>query len=195
MVDRKSAKNYFSSAIIAVRENGSLAIKLSEQSEGRGDRARRYYKAWSHLLQLYSSPLNFEGAFPINTLPPDLTLQMQKICEHLGRGIIPDPIAHCARPGNLVGPDEEQDIRQAVAYVLAAKRGLIADNKPVNTIKTLFGCKDRKSVQGWVSKYGSSIKIEDLENSRTVEKKMKRSAQRYSIAGRSHATIRNRAKT
>ena len=194
MVDRKMAKNDFSSAISAVRENGALAIKLSEQSEGKRDRARLYFKAWSHLLKLYSSPLNFEGALPVNTLPPDLTLLMQRICEHLGRGIFPDPIADCAGPGNLVGPDEEQDIRQAVAYILAAKRGLIADNKPVNTVKRLFGCKDRKSVQGWVLKYGSEIKNEDLVNFRIVETKMKRAAQRYLIGGRSHATIRNRAK-
>ena len=45
----------------------------------------------------------------------------------------------------------DRDVRYAVAYVLAAKDGLVQDPHPIETITKEYGLSDRKSVQTWIA--------------------------------------------
>jgi len=191
--DQAQLKADFQRAVHAVFNKGKNAQELSEQADGKGDRARAYYKAWAELLKLYAQPKNFLRGSALNIMPPMLALQLADMCDYLGRGKIPEPVADCAAPGNLVGPDEERDIRRAVAYVLAAKNGLIDDASPVKTVTTLFGCKDRKSVQGWVLKYQAEIGSADKKTASEIEAQMRAAGKNYSLAGRSQNSISRRS--
>jgi len=78
-----------------------------------------------------------------------------------------------------------------VVYVLAAKRGLINDRYPVNTIAKEYGT-DRKSVQGWITKYRQEIPEENSANPELIASRMRQAAGRYRKSGRNWAAIRNR---
>ena len=174
-------------AIIAGRDAAERANEIAE----RGERARTYFTACANLLRLYISPNNLSDGKPLYPLSPVVAMQLANFCDYFSVGIIPDPVKHCARRGHLLGPDERRDVRQAVVYVLAAKRGLINDRYPVNTIAKEYGT-DRKSVQGWITKYRQEIPEENSANPELIESRMRQAAGRYRKSGRNWAAIRNR---
>jgi hypothetical protein len=184
----------FNQAAEAVRERGRLAFEKSGQKAGRETRARAYFKAVSEMLNLYASPENFKNALPPQySFPRDLAQNLSGLSEFLATGKIPDPIKHCARKGNIVGPSEKRDIRCAVVYIVAAKRGLISDRTPVKTVTDLYGCGDRRAVQGWMQGSKSPVTADELAvGPDLIEARMTSAASRYAKSGRSRKAIAER---
>jgi hypothetical protein len=177
-----------------VSECGLLAQERAGERNERGVRARAYFEAWARLLGLYAQKDNFPGGgTALNILPPDLALQLKGLFGYLAVGKIPDPIAHCVGRGNLVGPSEERDIRAAVVYVVAAKRGIIADKYPIKSVQEAYSAQ-RQSVQGWVVARRKGITDAELIDADAIAKRMREAGARYSTDGRTHSANIEKAK-
>ena len=176
-----------------VIEAGLHAAELMDETVGRGERSREYFRRMAELLGLYLSPDNLVDSNPQYPLPAIVAKQLASLCQYLGDGIIPGPIKHCARRGRPLGPDERRDVWYAVAYVLAAKDGLIQDPHPTKTITKQYGLSDRKSVQGWISEHGREISKAGPADPELIEARMMEAAVRYRKSGRHQHAIRSRA--
>lgn len=175
----------FKAAIMSVHQCQLAMIAPDRDADGATDRARAWFGAWAKLLDMSSQ----EG-FPI---PPNIAKGLGEQCEFLARGILPAPIRNCiSGGGDRVGPGEEADIKCGVAYVLAAKSGIIEDRHPVKSVKEAFGCKDRKAVQAWVTRYGAEI--DKSADGDTIARRMTEAGKRYSYWGRGQKAIERRAK-
>ena len=175
-----------------VIEAGVHAAQLAE-AVGRGERSREYFRRLAELLDLYTSPDNLVDRDPQYPLPAIVAKQLANFCHYLGDGIIPGPIKHCARRGRPLGPDERRDVRYAVAYVKAAKDGLIQDPHPIKTITKEYGLSDRKSVQGWIREHEREISKAGPTDPKLIEARMMGAAGRYRVSGRHRDAIRGRA--
>lgn len=172
----------FDGAAQEVMLAGIELVEGAGDENGRRDRAKAYFAAWSALLRMKPE-----------TIPVPLQGQLANLFDYLASGIIPGPIVDCAGKGNPVGPSEERDIRAAVVYVLAAERGLIEDGQYVKTVRTAFGA-SRNSVQGWVKARREDISETELTNADAVTREMKAAGARYSVAGRTHHANRVKAR-
>jgi hypothetical protein len=176
-----------------VIEAGPHAGKLMDKTVGRGERSREYFKRLAELLDLYISTENLVDGIPQYPLSAPVAKQLASLCHYLGDGIIPGPIKHCARRGRPLGPDERRDVRYSVAYVFAAKDGLIQDPHPIKTITEEYGLSDRKAVQGWIRVHGSEIAKAGSADPELIKARMMEAAGRYRESGRHHGAIRSRA--
>ena len=176
-----------------VIEAGQHAAELMDETLGRGERSREYFRRLAELLDRYTSPDNLVDGNPQYPLPAKVAKQVANLCHYLGDGIIPLPIRHCAQRGRPLGPDERRDVRHAVAYVLAAKNGLIQDPHPIKTITKEYGLSDRKSVQGWIREHGGEVSIAGPTDPELIEARMMAAAVRYRASGRHQDAIRTRA--
>jgi hypothetical protein len=161
--------------------NGIDVVENTSDLDGRGERARAYFNAWVQLLK------SGEEAIPAQLLG-----QIAVLFEYLARGIIPAPIEDCRRRkgGRPVGPTEERDIRRAVVYILASKRGLLNDRSYIKTVMKYFGSKTRQNVQAWVTKYESSITSDELsEDPEVIAERMRAAGAQYSVSGRRQTPI------
>jgi hypothetical protein len=185
----------FDRAVTVAIETGIWVGKNAARRGGRDARARAYFKALAEVFALYASSENWKTRVPRRELPRALAMTVGGHAAYLAEGKIPDPIKHCARRGNIVGPDEKRDIRRAVVYIVAVKRGFIRDKGPVKTVTDLYGCRDRKAVQRWVQKYRATVMDDELAvTPRLIRKQMKDAASRYSVSGRSRASVAKRDK-
>ena len=170
---------------------GEHAAEFVDKTAGRGE--REYFRRLAELFNLYTSPDNLVDGNPQYPLPAIVANQIANLCHYLGDGIIPEPIKHCASRGRPLGPDERRDVRYAVAYVLAAKDGLIQDPHPTKTITKEYGLSDRKSVQGWIREHGREISKVGPTDPELIEARMMEAAGRYRESGRHQDAIRRRA--
>jgi hypothetical protein len=139
----------------------------------RRRRSRAYAQAWVELLRS-----GYE-------IPPGPRLHLAGLFEYLVRGIVPGPIADCASPGRPVGPSEERDLRHAVTYVLAAKRGLIDDKTPIETVRVAYNSKGRSNVHNWVKQYAATIDVAALaDDPDAIKDRMIEAGRRYAAEGR-----------
>jgi hypothetical protein len=164
----------FDEAAREVMLAGIELVDRSTEEEGKRDRAKAYFAAWSTLLRMKPE-----------ALPAHLQAQLANLFDYLAKGIIPGPIADCGGPGNAVGPTEERDIRAAVVYVLAAERGIVDDKHYVKTVRLAYGA-SRNSVQGWVKARREQISVGELSDPEIIADRMKAAGARYSVAGRTH---------
>ena len=172
---------------------GLHAAELGNKTVGRGERSREYFRRLAYLLDRYISPDNLVDGDPQYPLPAIVVKQLANSCHYLGDGIIPGPIKHCVRRGRPLGPDERRDVRYAVAYVKAAKDGLIQDPHPIKTITEKYGLSDRKSVQGWIREHGREVAKAGPTDPKLIEARMMGAADRYRVSGRHQDAIRSRA--
>ncbi|WP_157088794.1 hypothetical protein [Bradyrhizobium jicamae] len=166
-----------------VVEAGSHAAELADEADGRGKRCREYFRKLTELFDLYTSPTNLAGGNPKYPLPAIVAKQLGSFCSYLSAGIIPDPIKHCARRGRPLGPDEGRDVRYAVIYVLAAKRRLIRDRHPLETIVKEYGLSSRKTVQTWIVKHREAIAQKSFADPGLIMDRMHEAARRYRVSG------------
>ena len=169
----------------AVRVAAS-ALAAAEGKSTAPRLAREFFGAWARLMKFYH-PLPSGTDDPVG-LPPDLAAMLHGLFGYLGVGHIPDPILDAAKGAGRrsIGPVERRDIETAVAYVRAAKRGEIDDKSPVQTICVQYEV-GRSTVQGWLRSFD-----ERSIQTQLLPRRMKESAHRYRIAGRSHSAIQTR---
>ena len=193
MVYDKDVSRELQHAANLVIEAGLRAAEYMDEFVGRGERSREYFRRLAELLNLYTSPDNLPDSNPRYPLSAIVAKQLASLCQYLGDGIIPGPIKHCVRRGRPLGPDERRDVRYAVAYVLAAKDGLLQDPHPITTITKEYGLSDRKSVQGWISEHRREISKAGSTDPELIKARMMEAAGRYRKSGRHQDAIRRRA--
>ncbi|MDO8879147.1 MAG: hypothetical protein Q8M24_14735 [Pseudolabrys sp.] len=179
---------------IIAKEDDADFLATVREVYGFADRtsaAREHFASLEALIALYSARDNWIGSsgLPIAAIGPDVMTMLGNLCGYLAVGQIPEPITDVAGPGQKEpGPPERQDIRLAVTYVAAAKRGAINDRAPVKTVTERYGV-NRRTVQDW-SKAFDALNIEHAE---TITSLMDRAGRRYRQAGRSQSAIKIRS--
>jgi hypothetical protein len=182
----------FDRAVRVAIETGFWVAEHAARRDRRGDRARAYFEALAEAFALYGSPENWKTGGPRCVLPALLAQTVGGLARYLASGKIPEPIAHCARRGAVVGPSELRDIRRAAIYIDAVKRKVIVDVTPVKTVAALYDCR-RTTVQTWSKKYRHTITDDERAIApHLIKKQMKDAASRYSEAGRSRASVARR---
>jgi hypothetical protein len=182
----------FDRAASVAIQTGFWVAERAALSDRRGDRARTYFGDLAEAFELYASPENWKTGRPRCVLPAALAQTVGGLARYLASGKIPEPIAHCARQGAVVGPSELRDIRRAAIYLDAVKRKVIADTTPVKTVADLYGCR-RTTVQTWSKKYRDTITDDERAIAPDlIKKQMKDAASRYAEAGRSRASVARR---
>ncbi len=156
-----------------------------------GEYARTYFRSLEQLFSLYSSPQkNWFGDVPLKHLPADITLIVSKLFGTLAVGNIPDPIADCAKKGRTKpGPSERRDVEIAVAYVKAAKSGMLNDRAPIANVAASYDV-HRRTVQGWQASHPDIDPVAVAHgHPEFLERLMKGAGKRYRHAGRSRSAI------
>lgn len=110
----------------------------------------RAYAAALLVLRAYLLRQNFgPDGRPKEDLPYALVKMICNNIDYVRAGYLPDPVKDMLRPGSPgIGPHESRDIGLAVAYVRAAKDGVVIDRHPVKTVAQWFGVTDR-AVRRW----------------------------------------------
>jgi hypothetical protein len=91
------------------------------------------------------------------------------------------------------------DIMLAILYVAAAQEGIsrngntmkIVDPSPVKTVATAYGV-DRRTVQGWRSKYYVNLHFSMPLDAATLGELMRAAGEQYQVIGRSQAATLRR---
>lgn len=151
------------------------------------------------VLRTYCRPKNWPNApdaengcigSPVEHMPVQLADLIANQIRYITAGKCPDPIAQLTGRGAPgTGLHEAQDIGIAVAYIKAAKEGLIDNHAPVKTVARLYGVH-----QGTVRKWQRShpyVEPSDFysfaseaERPPLLDSGMRKAATRYRIAGR-----------
>lgn len=180
----------------AVRKAGRALID-GQTSNDAPTLAKAFFGSWVHLLTYYH-PLP-DGQTSPTALPPDLAAMLTALFDYLASGQIPEPISAVALGSGRrsASPGERKDIKLAVAYVAAVKRGDIKDASPIKTVANAYSV-DHRTVQGWSHQYSpSTVPLDPRTGKPNVEdlkKRMMSAGARYKQAGRSAHAVRQRAK-
>lgn len=134
--------------------------------------------------------------------PLDLYLDLGSVLGHLAVGEIPAAIEGVRTRGQTApGPREAADIALAVAYIKAAREGLmhegtrieIVDRAPVKKITELFGVHS-STVRDWQRRSGpASLGIGPLTVDQ-FERRVEAAGERYRIGGRSAKAVASRSR-
>lgn len=174
-----------------------LRNKLSSSAEApraaRRLASREWWKTVEELLRQYSRALAFEHKRGwVDKHPVQLLWTLGKVSGSLAVGTVPEPISDVASQGKpAAGPTERMHIGWATAYLVLAKRGLIADRTPIATIAEAYGAR-RQTAQQWVRRKMPDDVTSALNSPEAVEFKMRDSAVVYRRAGRSSVAIEAR---
>lgn len=188
--------NTLEAAVEAARlARDQLAAAAESGGVDRKPFARAFFGALERLLKLYAAPENWRGDTPLNHLPPDIILNLSRLCGYLAVGKIPEPMADCQGAGqSKPGPTERRDIEIAVAYIRAAKAGIFQDRAPTQSVAAAYDVK-RRTVQDWSASMpeidAASVASGHPE---LLPSLMRQAARRYRHAGRSFSAIGRRAK-
>lgn len=112
------------------------------------------FRAAESVLWAYCLPQNIDSdGRPIEYFPIDLAGSLAWHIGYIRTGHLPSTIKDMLRPGSPgVGPHERNDIALAVAYIVAARQGIIVDRHPSKSISELYGVTTR-GVRKWQEKY------------------------------------------
>ncbi len=149
------------------------------------------------VLRAYLKPANWPGTHdgrsgyagsPEHHIPLQLVYLIANQIRYITSGKCPEPIAQLTGRGAPgIGPLEAQDIGVAVAYIRAVKQGLIRNRAPVKTIARLYGVTDG-AVRKWQRKmpWVQPIDFHPFQpfEPHALEQQMRKSAERYRMAGR-----------
>ena len=143
------------------------------------------------VLRAYNRPGNFSPlGTPKEHFPPEVADFLANQVEYIRSGKLPDPMKDMLRPGSPgTGPQEDRDIGVAVAYIQAARNGLIEDKHPVTTIHDSYGVAQRtvrswQQKRSWVKPTDFFPNIEGIELGKKLIQEVKNSGLRYQQGGR-----------
>ena len=191
-VDDRLFDERFDRAASKAIQTGIWVGEHAARRDRRGDRARAYFEDLAEAFALYASPENWKTGGPRCVLPAVLAQTVSGLARYLAFGKIPEPIAHCALRGAVVGPSELRDLRGAAIYIDSVKRKVITDATPIKTVADLYGCR-RTTVQTWSKKYRHTITDDERAIApHLIKKQMEDAASRYSEAGRSRVSVARR---
>ncbi len=155
------------------------------------DVLERLYAAVILVMRTYCRPANFhDDGTPKEHLPIQFVRLIANQIDHIKQGNLPRMISNMVRPGAPgVGPHERRDKGLAVAYIRAARGGLIRDRHPVKTVTRFYGVTDR-AVRRWQNEFPDVSPadffwdVDGSELGELVEYAMKTAGLRYKKAGR-----------
>ena len=154
------------------------------------------------VLRTYALPNNWpdlDGP-PNENIPHGFAIFLADQFAYLADGVLPEPIRD-ARINHRAprGIHELRDIGIAVAYIKAARDGLISDRHPIPTIADAYSVPQR-TVKYW-QKEQKLVTPSDFypdrkgqELGRLLTRRMKSAAKRHRQQGRSDTAVINRAK-
>lgn len=189
------------SAASKLYEKAAAALKEAWQSQAPVPRAEtlQWASALELILSIYASPKNWPNAStPREPLPPGIaTILLQQI-RYLKAGSLEEPWRFLVRRGApKIGPHYEQSLAVAVAYIKAARKGLIDDETPIATVANCFRVWER-TVKRWLQKYPhvepSNLfhGAQEKELGPKLAKALEKEATRYPKLSRNQSSIRAR---
>jgi hypothetical protein len=199
MVDIDESVEHARELLLVAAKRLSEAISKNEVSR---DIAADYLKKTVYLLRCYCRPENWENGVPVETIPLVLARNIANDFDYILAGDLPSTlknVLNCRRRAGR-GPHEKRDISCAVAYVKAAKAGLISDNSPIKTVANIYGVQ-RRTVSSWTSKdfswvtpFDFSPNIDETNHGEKLSEAMQEAGARYIQLGRGTGALQNRAK-
>jgi hypothetical protein len=151
------------------------------------------------VLRAYSRTENWlNQREPREHLPVSVTRVIANWLAYVAAGRIPPPFQAAVTAGRpKASPAESRAMGAAVAYIWAAKHGILDDASPVGTVAKSYGVTPR-SVMRWCQKMacvrpGHFVWDSDRKSSGPIMSHlMKEYGARYRVAGRSTAAIAHR---
>ena len=127
---------------------------LSQGKKPDYELLKQLWGAVHAVLRAYCRGMNFtRDGVPKEHFPVELADFLADQVDYILQGKTPAPIKDMVRHGSPgTGPSARRNIGVAIAYIHAAKTGLIKDKHPVKTISDIYGVTDR-AVRYWKTKY------------------------------------------
>ena len=127
---------------------------LSRGEKPNHDLLKQLWGAVHVVLRAYCRGMNFtRDGVPKEHFPVELADFLADQVDYILQGKIPAPIKDMVRHGSPgTGPSARRNIGVAIAYIHAAKTGLIKDKHPVKTIADIYGV-TKRAVHYWKAKY------------------------------------------
>jgi len=157
---------------------------------------RQLFRCSALVCACYCHPSNWPDGpqvAPLEPFPPVLARICADFACYLAAGKLPGPISDAlARGAPKTGPEEARDQGWAVAYLLAANEGIIADVKATATVAEAFGVEGR-TVRRWKKKLAASgmswrdmvpDTVSETERDKLISDHMRVAGERYLKQGR-----------
>ncbi len=162
---------------------------------------RHAFATASGVLRAYCRPANWvEKNGPSESLPIQLAHLIANQIDYIVAGQLPEPIRQLtqSRGRPEPGPQENTDKGIAVAYIRAAREGLIDDARPVKTVEEEFGAHERTVLRWlqrlpWVTPRDFYPNASDAEHGQRLSEGMRKAGARHREAGRTAPAISRRA--
>jgi hypothetical protein len=176
------------------------AKEIWKEQFAAGDRPDREqvtvaYIALERVLRAYCRPSNWPDGYdgrPHEDVPPEIAAWLADQIQSLHKGSLPGPMTELIRPGApKIRAAENRDIGFAVAYIRAAKDGLIKDRSYRKTIAELYAVRP-ETVNRWCRKHPDTQLSDffshaqgDEERATLILDAVRECGDRYQKAGRS----------
>ena len=177
-----------------VYESGIAVSDAAQNGSAHQQLARDFFRGLENLTLRAAMLSATQGSF--QTIPQDIWLMIWSQFGHLAVGDIPGPIRACEGRGTKEPtPIERKDIMAAVAYIAAAKAGLLEepDKAPVKRISELYHV-EKRTVQNWCERFPVADPGLFCDGRfDTLRGMTEYAGARYSIRGRSQSAVRGRS--